>query len=224
MATIPRSTQAAERHFVLHGVPWSVYETLRESEENYHVRMTYDRGTLEFMSPSTKHERAKSLLSQLLETFTVELRMPRQSFGSATWKREMKLKGLEADECYYILNHARIRDVEEINLDVDPPPDLALEVEVSRSTVKRMAIYAALGVPEIWRWRKGVVQAYSLSSDGKYEPVEMSLNLPMLRVKDLEPFLDRKLAADESQWILGFRQWVHERFGAKLGESRGSPS
>jgi Uma2 family endonuclease len=214
MATIPRSASSAERRFVLHGVPWSVYEALRESEENYRVRMTYDRGTLEFMSPSTKHERARSLLSQLLETFTVELRIPRQSFGSTTWKREMKLKGLEADECYYILNHARIRDVEEINLDVDPPPDLAIEVNVTRSAVKRLGIYAALGVPEIWRWRKGGVQAYSLSRDGKYEPIEMSLNLPMLRVKDLGPFLDRKLAADESQWTLHFRKWVHERFGS----------
>ncbi|MGH7134121.1 MAG: hypothetical protein ACREHD_00180, partial [Pirellulales bacterium] len=87
-------------------------------------------------------------------------------------------------------------------------------VEVTRSAVKRLGIYAALGVPEIWRWRKDVLQAYSLSSEGKYEPIEMSLNLPMLRVKDLEPFLDRKLAADESEWILGFRRWVQERFGA----------
>jgi Uma2 family endonuclease len=214
MATIPRSVSSAERRFVLHGVPWTVYEALRESEENYHVRMSYDKGTLELMSPSPTHERVKSLLRQLLEAFTVELRIPRQSLGSTTWKREEKLKGLEADECYYILNHARIRDIEEINLEVDPPPDLALEVEVSRSAVKRLGIYAALGVPEIWRWRKGMVQAYSLSRDGKYEPIEMSMNLPMLRVKDLEPFLDRKLAADQSEWILGFRRWVRERFGA----------
>lgn len=212
MATIPRSVQSTERRFVLHGVPWNVYEALRESEENYHVRMTYDRGTLEFMSPSPRHERVKSLLRQLLEGFTIELRIPRQSLASTTWKREEKLKGLEADECYYILNHARVRDVEEINLAIDPPPDLALEVEVTRSAVKRLGIYAALGVPEIWRWRKDVLQAYSLSSEGKYEPIEMSLNLPMLRVKDLEPFLDRKSAADESEWILGFRQWVQERF------------
>ena len=212
MATIERAVETAESRFVLRGVPWKVYECLRECADNYHVRMTYDEGTLELMSPSPTHERVKSLLRQLLETFTVELRIPRQSLGSTTWKREEKLKGLEADECYYILNHARIRDVEEINLDVDPPPDLALEVEVTRSAVKRLEIYAALGVPEVWRWRKGALQAYALKPDGKYDAIEMSLNLPMLRVKELEAFLDPKLAADESQWILAFRQWVHERF------------
>lgn len=95
---------------------------------------------------------------------------------------------------------------------MDPPPDLAVETEVSRSAVQRLRIYAELGVPEIWRWRKKGLTAYSLGADGKYVEREYSLNLPMLRVKDLEPFVDFELAADETARIRKFRAWVRERF------------
>jgi Uma2 family endonuclease len=207
---------AAERRFVIYGVPWDVYDALRQTQENDHVRMTYDEGTLEFMSPSGRHESVKKLLAQLVEAFTTELRIPRRSFGSMTCRQKEKLRGLEPDECYYILHHSRIRELEEIDLEVDPPPDLAIEVEIRRGAMKRMRIYSALGVPEVWRWRKGALKAYSLQADGKYEEIETSLNLPTLRPKELTPFLDAKRAADESQWILSFRQWVQERFGKTI--------
>jgi hypothetical protein len=102
----------------------------------------------------------------------------------------------------------------DVNLSIDPPPDLVVETEVSRSAVQRMRIYAALGVPEIWRWRKTGLIAYSLGADGKYCEREFSLNLPMLRVKDLERFLDVELAADESAWIREFVAWVRQQFTA----------
>ena len=94
---------------------------------------------------------------------------------------------------------------------VDPPPDLAIETEVSRSVVRKLGIYASIGIPEVWRWRKTGLTAYSLEA-GKYVAREFSLNLPKLRVKDLEPFLDFELAADESAWIQNFRAWVRARF------------
>lgn len=95
------------------------------------------------------------------------------------------------------------------------PPDLVVETEISRSAVSRMSIYPALGVPEIWRWRKTGLTAYSLEGK-KYVERELSLNLPMLRVKDLEPFLDFELASDEAAWIWNFIDWDRERFkGAK---------
>lgn len=214
MATVERTASAgAEHRFVLYGVPWEVYEALRESDYNYRVRMTYDRGTLEFTSPSQRHESVKGLLGRMVETFTEELNIPLKSLGSTTWKQREKLKGLEPDECYYILRHPQIKDLQEIDLNVDPAPDLAIEVEIRRGAVKRMDIYAALGVPEIWRWRRGGLKSYALTATGEYQEVETSLNLPMLQPKELEPFLDAKRATDESQWIRSFRQWVRERFG-----------
>lgn len=212
MATVEKVLLRGERRIALNGISWDQYEQLRENVENWHVRMAYDDGRLELMSPSISHEVIKTLIAQMIEAFTEELAIPRRSLGSTTWKRRELGKGCEADECYYILNHPRVRSRMEIDLSVDPPPDLVVETEVSRSSIGRMRIYAALGVPEIWRWRTRGLTAHVLGAGRKYHEQEFSLNLPMLRVKDLEAFLDFQSAADESAWIRGFRLWVRDKF------------
>lgn len=212
MATIEQPALAAEDRVVLTGISWEMYEKLRDNEENWHVRMSYDEGTLELMSPSPDHEAVTKLVAQMIEALTEELGIPRRSLRSTTWKRRELGKGCEADECYYILNHHRVRERRRVDLTIDPPPDLVVETEVSRSVVRRLRIYAGLGVPEIWRWRNDALTAYSLAADGQYVEREFSLNLPMLRVKELEAFLDFNLAADESAWIRQFRAWVRDRF------------
>ncbi|MGH7135627.1 MAG: Uma2 family endonuclease [Pirellulales bacterium] len=212
MATVDQVRLRGEERIVLSGIPWETYERLRENEDNWHVRMAYDNGRLELMSPSPSHEVITKLIAQMIEAFTEEMGIERRSLRSTTWKRRELGKGCEADECYYILNHHRVRSRLDVDLSVDPPPDLVVETEVSRSAVQRMRIYAALGVPEIWRWRKKGLTAYSLSADRKYVECEHSLNLPMLRVKDLEPFLDFELAASETTWVRKFRAWVRERY------------
>lgn len=214
MATVEQVTP--EERFVLYGVPWHVYEALRAGDENYRVRMTYDEGALELMSPPPRHESVKRLVGQMLEAFTEELCIPRRSLSATTWKRPEMAKALEADECYYIRNQYRVCDRMEIDLDVDPPPDLALEVEIRPGVIQRIRIYAALGVSELWRWHDDELRAYLLGADGKYTEIEFSANLPMLRVRDLEPFLEWPSAADESAWIRSFRAWVRERFAGQL--------
>jgi Uma2 family endonuclease len=215
MVTVEKVPLRGERRILLSGISWELYEALRGNEENWHIRMAYDKGRLELMSPSPSHEVITKLIAQMIEAFTEEMGIERRSLRSTTWKRRELGKGCEADECYYILNHHRVRSRLDVDLSVDPPPDLVVETEVSRSAVQRVRIYAALGVPEIWRWRKGGLSAYSLGPDGKYVEREFSLNLPKLRVKDLEPLLDFELALDETAWIRKFRAWVREQFVAK---------
>lgn len=212
MATVEEALPTGEDRIVLSGISWEVYEQLRDSEENQHVHMAYDEGTLELMSPSSDHEAISRLIGRMIEALTEELSIPCRSLKSTTWKCAEHTKGLEADECYYILNHHRVNKRRTVDLSIDPPPDLVVETEVSRSVVQRLRIYAALAVPEIWRWRKTGLAAYSLEQGGKYVEREFSLNLPMLRVKDLEPFLEFEVAADESAWVRSFRAWVRERF------------
>src|SRR5487761_1184887 len=212
MATVEKTRLRGERRIVLSGISWEQYEQLRDNEDNWHVRMAYDEGRLELMSPSPDHESIKELICDMIKAFTEELGIPQRSLGSTTWKRPEMAKGLEADGCFYILNHGRVRRRRHVDLAVEPPPDLAVETEVSRSVLSKVRIYSALGVPEIWRWRKTGLSAYSLGADRKYVKREFSLNLPMLRVKDLEPFLDFELAADQTAWIRKFRAWVRERF------------
>src|SRR5487761_1613500 len=212
MATIEQVAVTGEDRIVLSGISWELYEQLRDNEENWHVHMAYNEGTLELMSPSSDHEAISRLIGRMIESFTEDLSIPCRSLKSTTWKRRDLVKGLEADECYYILNHHRVNKRRSVDLSIDPPPDLVVETEDSRNVVQRLRIYAALGVPEIWRWRKNGLTAYSLEQGGKYVEREFSLNLPMLRVKDLEPFLAFEVAADESAWIRGFRAWVRKRF------------
>jgi Uma2 family endonuclease len=213
MATVEQQV-LPEQRLVLRGVPWETYVALRDPECNNHIFMTYDRGTLELMSPSGQHDNIKTLLGQLVEAFTTELNIPRRSFGSTTWRKSDLFKGLEADECYYIRNHRLVSRRALVELGREPPPDLAIEVVVHHGDVDKMAIYAALGIGEVWHWHDGELQAHVLGDDGQYVSREMSWNLPMLRVKDLEPFLDVEQALDESAWLNAFRAWVRERFAA----------
>lgn len=213
MATVERIALTGEDRIVLSGISWELYEALRDNEENWHIHMAYDEGTLELMSPSPDHEAISKLLAEMIEVLTEELGISRRGLKSTTWKRRGLAKGLEADECYYILNHHRLPRGRPLDLSIDPPPDLAIETEVSRSAVQRLRIYAALGVPEVWRWRgKTGLAAYSLDANGEYIEREFSLSLPMLRVKELEPFLEYELADDETAWVRRFRAWVRERF------------
>jgi Uma2 family endonuclease len=174
--------------------------------------MTFDGGTLEMMTLSDEHENVTKLIAQLVEAFTADLRIPRRSLRSTTWRRSDLYKGLEADECYYIRNQPLVALRAKVELGREPPPDLAIEVIVHHGDVDKLAIYAALGIGEIWCWHDGELQAYVLNEAGQYVATEMSWNLPMLRVKDLEQFLDVEQALDESAWLNSFRAWVHGRF------------
>lgn len=214
MATIEKQVQERdpEERFLLRGISWELYEALRDNEENNHVRMTYSQGTLEMMSPSDEHEWVKRLIGRMIEAITEELRIPVRSLSATTWRRRDIDKGLEADECYYIRSHPKISGRRRIDLTRDPPPDLALEVVVTHGDVDKMAIYAALGVSEVWQWHDDRLQGFSLGADGRYAPCEFSPNLPMLRIGELEQFVDWELADDESAWIRSFREWVREKF------------
>lgn len=216
MATVEkkRIVLQGEHRVVLSGISWDMYDRLRENEDNGHVRMAYDNGRLEFMSPSPSHEAVAKWIARMIEAFMEETGVSHRSLRSTTWKRRELGKGCEADECYYILNHHRVCRRIDIDLAVDPPPDLVVETDVSRSAVSKLRIYSALGVPEIWRWRKKGLAAYSLDTKGRYVEREFSLNLPILRVEDLGQFIDFEMAADELVWIRRFRAWVRERYGS----------
>lgn len=212
MATVEKIKLVGEDRVLLSGISWELYEQLRENEDNWHVRMAYDNGRLELMSPSPDHESITKLIARMVETFMEEMGISHRSLRSTTWKRRELGKGCEADECYYIRHHHRVRQRRHIDLTIDPPPDLVIETEVSTSAVQKLRIYSALGVPEIWRWRKNGLSAYSLGPKGRYVERDFSLNLPALRVKDIEAFIDFEMAADELAWIRKFRTWVRERY------------
>jgi Uma2 family endonuclease len=199
---------------ILRGVSWSTYQGLiRDLESEPGKRLTYDRGTLEIMVPLPPHEDYKKRIGRMVETTTEELEIEVRSLGSTTWSREDLQKGLEPDQCYYIQNEQAVRGKDDIDLTQDPPPDLAIEVDNTSSSIDPMAIYAALGVPEVWRFDGESLTIYRLVG-GEYASQEQSEVLPLLQRGDILRFLHSSQTMGETSWVREFRKWVRERVKA----------
>ena len=198
------------RPVVLHGVSWATYDRLVRELAEQHVFLTYDRGSLEIMSPTPYHERYKKLLARFIETLTLELNIPIVSGGSTTFRREDLERGLEPDECYYVQNESAVRETREVDLQRDPPPDLAIEMDYSQHKLDRPSIYAALGVPEVWRYDLRRLEVLLLQSDGTYRPSSQSAAFPFLSMTEVERFLHKRTTTDETSLVRQFRDWVHE--------------
>jgi len=188
---------------ILRNISWSTYQALvRDFEAEPAMRLTYDSGSLEIRMPLDPHETYKKLLGRLIEAATEELGLEVRSLGSRTCNREDLAKGLEPDQCYYIQNEALVRDVKRIDLTQYPLPDLAVEIDITSSSLNRMAIYAALGVPELWRYNGSDLIIYGLYN-GEYSQQEASTALPSLKAADLAYFLALRFPTGEAASSIG---------------------
>jgi Uma2 family endonuclease len=192
--------------FLLWDVSWEAYELLLRDTEHTHVRLTYDNGRLSAVAPSAKHEGASNLIGFFVQLLGLDLNVRMRSLATTTWKRHDLLRGLQADQCFYVQNEPRVRTQQTFDLFRDPVPDLAIEVDITHHPVERMSIYASLRVPEVWRYDDKHVVAFELSG-GQYRPIERSIALPMLRPADLERFLDMA-KTDEDAAKRAFREWL----------------
>jgi len=193
--------------FVLRDVSWERYVALRDDPSQMRVRMTYFHGVLELMSPSGPHERINRLLEHFLFAWCEVQSIPVASYGSTTYRHEMQEAGLEPDSCYYIEHEAEMRNREEVDLRIDPPPDLAIEVDIRAKSVGRLPIYAALGVPEVWRTNGEWLKLYLLV-DGAYAEADSSRVLPEFPLNSVLERLARRTEEDEITLIREFRTWA----------------
>lgn len=199
-----------ERRFLIRDVGWRGYLDLLRIIGDGPVRVTYDRGDVELMSPPFEHERKKSLLARIVEILTEELDIPLLSASATTLKREDLGRGLEADESYYLHDISRVRDLDDLDLLVDPPPDLAIEIEITRSALNRLGIYGALGVSEIWRFDGRSLRILGRQADGSYREIARSRLLPWISVEEILNFVLEENSRDETRWARAFRQWVKD--------------
>jgi len=202
----------AETRIVIPNIAWEVFEALAASD-CAGTRFAYDKGLLEIMSPSIEHELLHRLLGRIVETLTEELNIAILSAGATTLKLEFKKRGLEPDECYYLANESRMRGKRELDLSMDPPPDLAIEVDLSRSSMNKLSIYADIGVPELWFHDGETLRVYRLQGEAGYVPQETSAAFPFLDLKEVERFIGRSESLGETAWIRSFRAWVREQYG-----------
>ena len=202
---------------ILRGVWYDEYVRLRRNESNDHLRMTYHDGTLELMSPEFIHEGLTHRLGRLVTFVADELGISYEASRSTTIHRGEKGKkkgnGKEPDESFYFANMDRIVGNKAINLDVDPPPDLWIEVDNRSSSRGRLPVYAALGVPEVWRYnaRRRRLWFGRLTEGGTYESIDHSLSLPMLTHALVIEALTLGQGLSESAWIRLLSDWVRAK-------------
>jgi Uma2 family endonuclease len=222
MATVVNGVVAipAEQRFRVSGIDWKGYLAISDAFDQRPIRVTYDQGEMELMTLSPRHERAKTLLARLVETLTEELAIDIASYGSMTCRQEDLERGFEPDECYWISHEDAVRGRDHIDFEHDPPPDLAIEVEISRSTMNRLRLYASLGVPELWRWDGERLRVNLLGDDGQYHESDQSVAFPFLPVAELVRFLTMRDVSD-TQIVRAFREWVREQQAAGWGRKKG---
>lgn len=191
-------------------VTWAEYEAiLVELGEHRSTRLAYSEGTLEIVAPLPEHEKAKVVIGDLLKALLDELDMNWESLGSTTFRREEMSVGIEPDDCFYIQNHALMIGRDRIDLTIDPPPDLAIEIDVTSKT--RLSAYEGLRVPEIWRYQNRKLQINVLQA-GKYVELQASPTFPDLPVvAGISHYLEMSRTAGTAPAIRAFRRWVREQ-------------
>jgi Uma2 family endonuclease len=208
--TAPPSLGVGEDRLLIRNLGWERYEALRALLGDDGPRMYYLDGDVELMSTHIPHERFKKLLSFMVEALTEELDIPRNALGSLTFKRKLADAGAEPDECYYLANAGRIRDQKIVDLDLEPPPDLVIEVEISSPLLDKLRIYAGIGVPELWRFDGETLTVLCLGAHGEYAATERSAAFPFLPMPEIVRFLKEYDPAEETRWGRRFRQWVRD--------------
>lgn len=211
MATVASPpTAPPEQHVILRNVSWKTYECLLADHVDRSVpHFAYDRGVLEIVTPSTPHERDNRTLATLVEVVAEELGIDTLTVGSMTYKREDLQRGFEPDSSFYIAGEERVRGRRQIDLAVDPPPDLLIEIDVSHPSLDKLPLYAEIGVPEVWRVADARVAVLRLG-DGGYAAAAESVALPPLTAAALSRFLAASHDQPRTAWLRALRAWVRD--------------
>jgi Uma2 family endonuclease len=192
---------------IVHDVVWEDYERLVDdlASGGYHRRVSYDRGRLEIMTPLSEHETYARMIDALARVYADERDLTIENYGSTTWKKRSVLKGVEPDSCYYIASaHRIIGKRHRLDLESDPPPDIVVEIDIINQTLGKFGIYAALLVPEIWRYDRTLVRFYELEGRD-YQQIAESRSLPGLTPVMLATALEQSMTSGQTAALRAFR-------------------
>jgi len=195
----------------LQNVDWDNYEhLLTQMDSHPGHRLSYDCGRLIIVSPSSEHEHYKEFALRLIHILSEELGLDIETRGAATFKSKLLKKGLEPDTCVYVQNAARIIGKRRITLGVDPPPDVAVEIDMSSDSLDKFPIYAELAFPEIWRYDGKVARFYELAGE-TYEVMQESVAFSGFTAHDFGEYLERSLIEGQTATAKAFRQMLRSR-------------
>jgi Uma2 family endonuclease len=198
----------ADSLFIQHGVGWNEYEELLQTVgEASGLRISFDDETLQITTLSQRHEKYSTLIQRMVDRLSSFLKVKVLFYGSATMRKEHKQKGVEPDACFYVQNAPLVGTKDEIDFNIDPPPDVVVEIDLHHDSISKFPIYAALGVPEFWRYDGSILTIYHLGEE-QYQPSEASQSLPLLTSSILTEFLGRIPKEDQYEILLAFEEWL----------------
>jgi Uma2 family endonuclease len=213
---IPNEVQAARaaphQIVVLSPVSWETYQSLTaDLSETSSVRLTYEGGVLEIMSPSAEHEMWNRQIERLIGIALLETGTNGRFLGSTTFKHPEESCGFEPDSCYYIQRFSQVKGLQKIDLSQHPAPDLVVEINVSQPLKSdRTGLFARLGIPEIWYFSDNQLKILHLSQ-GAYQERDRSLALPILTAQVLNEFLERLFETEDISLFQDFQSWVRKQ-------------
>jgi Uma2 family endonuclease len=195
---------------VLSPVSWNTFnQLLQELGDKRGKRLAYSGGVLEIMSPLGIHENNNRFIDDLIRVMADELGLELKKFGSLTLKRDKSQQGVEPDSCYYLQNEPLVRGKQSIDLTLDPPPDLVLEIDITKGSLDKLPIYANLSVPEVWRYDGSCLSVFILKPElSEYAQVEHSSIFPFFPPEQVPLLIKRSLAIGETSALREFRQWL----------------
>ncbi|GDZ95098.1 protein of unknown function DUF820 [Planktothrix agardhii CCAP 1459/11A] len=209
---ITKTLLLPEQRTVLNQVSWQTFiNLLNDLGDNRVIRLYYDQGVLEIMTPLGEHENNNRFIECLIGVIADELNLNLKRFGSLTLKREELLKGAEPDSCYYLENEPLVRHKQNINLESDPPPDLVLEIDITSSSLDKQTIYAAFEIPELWRYNGQKLEVFVLDKTTQsYQNSIQSLHFPWLPLEVIPQYIRQSLRDGETATLKSFRTWVRK--------------
>lgn len=222
MLTQPETAPPVTRHtqpsqtgqgVILHGVSWAAYEQLlTDFQDSHAAHFAYDRGVLEIMVLSAEHEEYKDVIALLINVLAEEMGIDMRSFGSTTFRRDDLQRGVEPDACFYIQNEVRVRGKKKLDLTVDPPPDLIVEVDIASPSLDKFPIYAHVGVPEVWRYDGHILAVFTLEN-GEYRERTHSTMLPGLPSREVSQLIGDSHSLTRTAWLRRVREWIRQQKG-----------
>lgn len=199
-----------EQRVVLDNISWELYEELLAAHQDCSApRFTYDRGLLEIMSPSAEHENIKHLLALLVEVLAEEMSVNVEGFGSTTFRREDLARGFEPDACFYVQNVERVKGKTMLDLAVDPPPDVIIEIDITSPSLNKFPIYAQMAVPEVWRHDGKRLAIFVLEGE-EYTEREESAALRGVTGAGVSRLLEEGRSVERLVWLRRVREWVRQ--------------
>jgi Uma2 family endonuclease len=206
------STTLAENRTILQPISWTTFNNLLTELGNHrNTRLTYHKAVLEIMTPLGEHENNNRFIDKLIQVLATELNLNIKSMGSLTLKKDNLQQAVEPDSCYYLTQEPLVRNKQNIDLNIDPPPDLVLEIDITNTSLNKLPIYASLQVPEIWRYNGRSLQVFVLDlTKREYNQVTISPTFPQLNIETIPQLISQSLIVGETATLKAFRDSIRQ--------------